>query len=260
MTEYEYEEWFEKYLGQVETLDKQGKENSPFAYIPKPLRRIRWLILCIISLVVSTGISLGMAALYEKFYFWLWNWISNAMLSLSIGLVASIIIMIYTNIRDKNIVFYSDIIPSIETRIESMRSAYWAYAFKIQKAYQKQDYSACYEAWHINSNTCFVILEYVRFLKTVLPANFKGLLPDETDIETTKNKISDAHAKIQQEFLHTQFISKETVDKCISATYCGANALQRLEHLLAAIRRSLYGLKYNTKYNKSLMDDKDKMI
>lgn len=122
MNEHEYEEWFEKYLGDVETLDKQGKEDSPFAYIPKPLRRIRWLVLCIISLVMSAGISLRMAFLYETTHFWLWNWLSNALLSLSIGLVASIFVMIYTNIRDKNIAFYSEIIPCIETRIKSMRS------------------------------------------------------------------------------------------------------------------------------------------
>ncbi len=124
MNEHEYEEWFGKYLGDVETLDKQGKEDSPFAYIPKPLRRIRWLVLCIISLVMSAGISLRMAFLYETTHFWLWNWLSNALLSLSIGLVASIFVMIYTNIRDKNIAFYSEIIPCIETRIKSMRSAY----------------------------------------------------------------------------------------------------------------------------------------
>ena len=65
-----------------------------------------------------------MAFLYETTHFWLWNWLSNALLSLSIGLVASIFVMIYTNIRDKNIAFYSEIIPCIETRIKSMRSAY----------------------------------------------------------------------------------------------------------------------------------------
>lgn len=258
MNEHEYEEWFGKYLGDVETLDKQGKEDSPFAYIPKPLRRIRWLVLCIISLVMSAGISLRMAFLYETTHFWLWNWLSNALLSLSIGLVASIFVMIYTNIRDKNIAFYSEIIPCIETRIKSMRSAYFAYAFKIQKAYRKQDYSACYEAWHINSNTCFVILDHILFLRTVLPSDFRNLLPDGTEIETTKNKILDTNEKIQREFFHTQFISKDTVDECLNTSYCGAIALQRLEHLLAAIRRSLYGLKYNMKCNKSLRGDEEK--
>ena len=54
---------------------------------------------------------------------WFFNWISNTFLSLSLGVVASLLIMGYTNARERNVAFYSDIIPVLENRHENMHKA-----------------------------------------------------------------------------------------------------------------------------------------
>ncbi|MCH5260772.1 MAG: hypothetical protein J1F18_13500 [Lachnospiraceae bacterium] len=255
MTEHEYEEWFEENLSEIESLDKADISNSPFAYVPRPLRRKRWLIFGIIGLVISLGTSFGLSLLYETADFWIWNWLSNAFLSLAFGLIASLIILSYTNLRDKNVAFYSDIIPKMEKRIDKMHDAYRAYAFKLDREYRKKDYKSCYEAWHIHSNTCFVIIGYLRFLNTVLSSELKSALPSEDDLQKADDRLLAANQKIQQEFFSQETICEETANECVQATEYGMYALSCLEQLLITIKNSLYGLKYNKNRNKTLKED-----
>ena len=78
---------------------------------------------------------------------WFFNWISNTFLSLSLGVVASLLIMVYTNARERNVAFYSDIIPVLENRHENMHKAYFDYSLKIDRFFYSHDYEKCYYAW-----------------------------------------------------------------------------------------------------------------
>lgn len=254
MTEHEYEEWFDKNLGEIESLDKADINNSPFAYVPRPLRRKRWVIICIAGLSISLCASFILSLLYEIHCLWILNWCSNAFLNLAFGLTASIIILGYTNLRDKNVAFYSDILPKMENQTEKMKHAYREYSLNIDIEYQKKDFKKCYEAWHINSNTCFVILEYLRFLNTVLPPDLKSVLLQEDDIKKAEDQLLSANSIIQHEFFIQNTISEETVKKCTMAANCGMNALWRLDQLVITIKQGLYGLKYNMTQNKALKD------
>lgn len=151
--------------------------------------------------------------------------------------------------------FYSDMIPKIETNISKMRNAYFSYVFKIDRAYQKRDYENCYEAWHVHSNTCFVILDHLCFLNAVLPPELKSVLPSEDVVQKAEDRILAANEKIQQEFFSQRTISKETVNECKEAADFGMYALNSLRRLLIAIKCKLYGLKYNGNRNKALKGD-----
>lgn len=252
MTDSEYKEWFKENLGDIESLYNADVGSSPFAYVPRPLRRGRWLILCVVGLIFSLGISFGLAFLYEAKNFWFVNWCSNAFLNLAFGLTASLIVLSYTNLRDKNVAFYSDIIPKMETQIDKMRNAYYSYTFKVDREYRKGNYESCYEAWFINLNTCLVILEYLRFLNTVLPSELKLALPQEENIRKAEDSLLSANENIQKEFFSREIICEETKIKCIRAAEYGMFALDKLDQLLITIKQSLYGLKYNKSRNKSL--------
>ena len=189
MTEHEYEEWFEQNLGNVESLDKLYNTDSPFVYAPKPLNRRKWIAMCVSSFVLCLFFSFYLGHIYEVTHCWVLSWFSNLLLNFSIGLVASILIMLYTNIHDKNVAFYADMLPIIEKRIISLREAYFSYTFKIQREYQKRNYQNSYDAWHVNSNTCFVILNYIRFLNATLPKQFVKELPGEKQLKDSENRI-----------------------------------------------------------------------
>lgn len=258
MTESEYEAWFDKYLGDIESLNKTDVGKSPLSRIPEPLNRKAWIIIATIDLVGALVASGLIAWLYEITGFWLFNWISNAFLSLSLGIVASLIIMLYTNAKERNISFYSDIIPVLENRRENMRKAYFDYALKIDRFYYSKDYEKCYNAWHANCNTCFVILEFLRYLHTVLPFHPKSLTFSLAEIEKAENNLSEANEKISKEFFDQHMISEETEKICRQASDCGLVGLYEIEGLIQELKCNLYGIKYG-KTSKAV-DNNDEAI
>ena len=90
MTEHEYEEWFNKYLGEVESLHSDSSKQGVLSFIPRKLHRWRWIAGCLLALIILTVLSVYLARCYELSNFWLLSWISNVLLSFSIGLIASI--------------------------------------------------------------------------------------------------------------------------------------------------------------------------
>ena len=140
MTEHEYEEWFNKYLGEVESLHSDSSKQGVLSFIPRKLHRWHWIVSCLLALAISTFLSLYLSYHYELSDFWLLSWSSNALLSFSIGLIASIFLMLYTNACNRNVGFYSVAIPLLEKRLSDMRKAYFDYTFKIQIRYVAEDY------------------------------------------------------------------------------------------------------------------------
>lgn len=244
MTESEYELWFDKYLGEVESLDSYTAAESPFANIPKPLNRKGWTALCSLAILCCIGGSCLLAYLYELYGVWVLNWICNVLLSLSIGLIASLILMIYSNTRERNIAFYSDLIPVLEKRHSDMQEAYLGTVLKIQRRYQEHDFEMCYQAWHANSNACYVILGFLRYLHKALPFTPDSLNINAEKIDSFEDEIYKANNQIQTEFFKGKTISSATVDKCIRATDSGGYALSIIEDLINEFRKNLYRIKY----------------
>ena len=258
MTEAEYEAWFDKYLRDIESLNKIDVGRSPLSRIPKPLNRKTWMIVCIIGLVVSMAISCLFSWIYEMKGLWFFNWISNTFLSLSLGVVASLLIMGYTNARERNVAFYSDIIPVLENRHENMHKAYFDYSLKIDRFFNSHEYEKCYDAWHANCNTCLVILEFLRYLHTVLPFHPKSLTSSLEKIEKAEGNLTEANEKISKEYFAHKMISEETEKLCCHASNCGLMGLYEIESLIQELKCNLYGIKYG-KASKAV-NDKDVII
>lgn len=244
LTESEYEALFDKYLSNVETLDKADVGKSPLSRIPKPLNRKAWMIGCIIGLVASMAISCLFSWIYETKCLWFFNWISNAFLSLSLGVVASLLIMVYTNAKERNISFYSDIIPILESRRENMHKAYFDTYFKVDIHCRNQKYTECYQTWHASCNTCFVILEFLRYLHKVLPFHPQSLTFSLEEIEKANEHLTEANERISHEFFDQDCISRETVTYCCRALECGTYCLYNIEDLIQEFKCNLYGIKY----------------
>jgi hypothetical protein len=257
LTEVEYEAWFDKYLGNVESLDKVDIDKSPLSRIPKPLKRKKWIIVAVFGLLICLVGSCLLSWVYEITCFWLWNWISNALLSFSLGIVASLLIMIYTNAKERNVAFYSDIIPILEDRCENMRKAYFSCFFKVDRYFSAKDYNKCFDAWHANCNTCFVILDFLRYLHAVLPFQPKSLTASLNDIEKAIDVLSEANQRISREFFDSNEIRRETLDFCRRTTEYGHRGLLIVENMIQEFKCNLYGIKYGKASKAVDNDDKD---
>ena len=244
MTEHEYEEWFNKYLSEVESLHSDSSTHGVLSFIPRKLHRWRWIAGCLFALIILTVLSVYLACCYELSNFWLLSWISNVLLSFSIGLIASIFLMLYTNACNKNVGFYSVAIPLLEKRLSDMRKAYFDFTFKIQQRYVDGNYQGCYEAWHANSNTCFVILDFLKFLKKEFPYSPKSFYVTNEQLSNAEKNLLEANNKIQREFFNSKTITAETKDFCIRAVDCGMLGLNMLENLILELKLDLYGMQY----------------
>lgn len=257
MSEHEYEEWFDKYLSEIESLHSASSKQGILSFIPRKLHRGHWIVGCLLALGISTALSVCFAYYYEQSDFWILNWGSNVLLSFSIGLIASILLMFYTNACDRNVGFYSDAISLLEKRLSNMRKAYFDFTFKIQQRYVIEDYRGCYEAWHANSNTCFVILDFLRFLKKEFPYTPQSLNITDEQLSNAEKKLLEANNRIQKEFFNNKTITVEAKDFCIRAVDCGMIGLNILENLILELKLDLYGIQYGKHKRKILKKSKD---
>lgn len=244
MTEHEYEDWFDKYLGHIESLDSEESRESIFEHIPHQFDRRKWIKGFGISLLILLALSCLLEFLYVKYSFWLLTWTSNALLNLSIGVIASLILLLYTGIKERNAAFYAEAIPVLEERYNSMRKAYFDYTFKIDLCAASGDYQGCYEAWHANSNACFVILNFVEYLEEKFPYKTKSLDITKEQIENAKSTLLEVNNKVQREFFDTNQISGDMRKMCNEATYCGSYCLVTIQSLISELKLSFYGVQF----------------
>ena len=242
--ETEYKDFFAKYLANIETPYNPDVDKSPLSRIPKPLDREKWIILCIYGLVGCLVSSFLLSLFYDTTNCWLLNWFSNALLSLSLGIAASLLIMAYTNAREKNVAFYSDIMPILESRYENMHKAYSEYALKINRYFYAGKYEECYYAWKANCNTCLVILDFLRYLHSVLPFQPESLTFSLPEIEKAADDLTKTNDLVTKEFFSQNAISKKTAETCFLAANCGSYGLRVIEELIQEFKCNLYGIKY----------------
>ncbi len=125
-----------------------------------------------------------------------------------------------------------------------MRKAYFDFTFKIQQRYADGNFQGCYEAWHVNSNTCFVILDFLRFLKEKFPYTPKSFYITDEQLSNAEKTLLEANNRIQNEFFKNKTISAETKDFCIRSVDCGMCGLDMLEDLILELKLNLYGMQY----------------
>ena len=98
-SEHDYEEWFQKYLGNIESVYDYDPKRSPYSNTPKPFDKKSMMFWCGILIIIFLLISFFCSLFYEYSNFWILSWFSNISMSFSIGLVASIVLLAFNTIR-----------------------------------------------------------------------------------------------------------------------------------------------------------------
>lgn len=247
MTESEYKEWFNTYLGDVET-GFETNLDSPILNAPKLFNFWKWFII----LSAITFVSIGLSALFYFLPQAKIEWLSNACLSIGTGIIASIIILIFTQAREKNITYLNDIVPLLQTRHRKMSDA--IYYDMGREAISSQNgiyevYFACYQRF---KNTYCVIVQFYKLL-----------------CETAKYKPKYLTAYLK--YLDDDWEQKNAYEQKVYANYNSQNAdnnlmdlaneklkverliisiLDVLDYYIKDLRAKLYHIKYN-KANKT---------
>ena len=247
MTEVEYEKWFEENLGEIESpYDYDIK--SPLSNAPKPFNfhsRIRSIS---ILLLISFLASIIMAFADSIFNHWFFSWFSNACLNLSIGLIASIILMFFTEDKSRNITFYTDILPILKSRYTKMHNAYFQFTFKIDQYYQQKEWDKYYDAWHVHCNTCFVILGFFQYLLQVLPFTPKAITFDKIYLSELSSSWLNTDHQLQSNYINNAQITESDYKNCKKVSDQGFALLNTLKCVIDDLEQDLYATKYNKKW------------
>lgn len=152
--------------------------------------------------------------------------------------------MVYTNIRDRNVVYYSDTIPILQTRYENMRKAYFDCSLKIYRCFYAKEYAGCYHAWIANYAASKTIFDFLRYLIKNLPFHPQSITVSSSDIDGMDDRMYEANCKIQEDFCHHGFISTETFDMCFQVSNYGSQCLDIIKDTIQELKDNLYGIKY----------------
>lgn len=255
MTEKEYEDWFERYLGDVENTNSIN-DKSIISNKPKKINMKIWYtclwILFIASLIISFTLMLIKNNNIELWYL---DWISNALLNISFGVLVSIIFSYFTILREKNITYYNECIPIIEQRYKNIHEAFFQYCFKLDIEFQKGDYEKFYtEVWHAHINTIFVIIEYWEYLIQIFKneSNLYSVTKDK--INKVKKELLEKSMICDEEYYKSETISVETYKSCKEISNIGFDYLMELNKFICNLKKDIY----NMKFNKRLLTQEEK--
>lgn len=247
MTESEYELWFEENLSEIESPHDYDIK-SPLSNAPKPIKTHIWVRLISVIFVASLLASIVLAFLYSSCDNWFYTWLSNALLNLSIGLIASLILMYFTEAKSRNITYYTDIIPILKARYSKMHKAYFEYTFKLDTYYFHKEFDKFYDAWHVHSNTCFVILNFFDYLLQVLPFTPKSIKFDREILSKLRSNWLDIHNQLQKNYFGNKKITESDYENSKKLSAQGFKLLNTLEFLINELEQDLFIIKYNKKW------------
>lgn len=236
-----YEKWFDDNLGEVESKNTAGDE-SPLRYQPRLHRNWVWILLLAIIMIASAVIS--------YFIYEIAEWVSSLLLSISTGMLASIILMLFTTSRDKFIQYNDEIIPLLEYRHEKIYKALYFPMVRLQIARQRYDIDEYFDLHKLLANTQCVATDFIEYLNETLRYKPKYLkecaskkeeyfktCKDYTDkvYELYNNKNIDLFAEIEKLEMQLQI-----------QTDC---VLYTLQDYIEDLSKRNYRYKFNTKKN-----------
>ena len=248
MTESEYEEWFKKYLSNIETIDNEFLiQKSQLKNMPKPFNIKKWVRWNTVVLMVSLILSFLAAAINGS---WLYSWISNAFLNLAFGMIVSLIIFVFTNLRERNVIYLTDIIPLLRKRYCNLSEAYFQNSFRLGLYSQSGEWNCYYDAWHMLSNTCVVVNGFYLFLLKVIPniKNFECYA--ENEIIKFNNQLLEIDAIFCEYYAQHHEITQKIHKKCEKAILHSYEILDEINCLTNQLEAHLF----ETKYGKSRID------
>lgn len=146
-------------LGKIE-IDEQRTKDSPITNVPKLFKVKKWVIWLSIITVVCTSLSFGLNYVHNEQL----QWVSTVLINIGAGLVASIIILLFTSSRERNITYYNDIIPLLEKRYELLNNAFYFDIARNSIAVQNGDFETFLDCHKRTINTLCVIRGFYKMI------------------------------------------------------------------------------------------------
>lgn len=188
------------------------------------------------------------------------------MINIGAGLIASIIILLFSTSKERNIVYYNDIIPLLENRCEILSKAYYFDFHRKSIAVQNGDYDTFLDCHRRMINTlCFIrsfykmVCDTAAFKPKYLFKIYNELDQDFSNNSKFSTKVHDSYNARQGKSLTILCDELRTLDEeqFRNERIC-ERLLYILEKYIADLKSQLYTIKYSKRRLTPKMKDLEK--
>ena len=249
-------EWNEKYLSGIESVYDKNL-ITPLKSIPKKYNAIFWKR--INASVLGTGMVLSFvfAAINHCQNAWIFEWLSNMFLNLSLGMLASLIILLYTECKEQNVNFYEQTLELFKGREQQLRTAFFASFRSIPRnlSYNKLN-EATEDAF--NSFECFfAIVNFYEFLYKnfdVMPKPLNQISIEKIN-EAKKDEL-ELYKKMEAKVCANGCLKKDDLEAVERSGDIIYSILNKFKLWIMETEKSLYDVKYGNTNDTNIGGDK----
>ena len=237
-------EWNEKYLSGIESAYNKHL-TSPLQNIPKKFNTTSWKTLILWILIGSIVFSFGFAMINNCFDKWICEWFSNLFLNLALGMTASLIILLYTERKEKTIRFYDQNLKLLKERHEQLHRAFFESFGKIQR---NVSFHRMKEATDdaFNSFECFFCsINFFEFLFDnfdEVPEPLSDITKEQIDL--AKSDALKLYKEMETKATANGFLSEEDLSRVITNGDIIYSLLNKFKQWIDITENGLYGIKY----------------
>ena len=195
-TDHEYKEWAHTRFYEIETLGQRGEPMDEF-YRHAPALWTRGAVFwsSLIAMVALFGLSYRLGGSEGSTAVW---W-SNACLNLAMGFVASLVLMVYADLKDRTSAYYSELVRVLRRRIEVLRTALRDFDGPcMDVAVLNRQYLECMYMSHQAEQFSSMVVGFMKYLHERIPCGRSRMKAAIVYFEKRRDEVCEVARKIQE--------------------------------------------------------------
>ena len=241
-TDSEYKEWSRARFYEVETLGQRGEPIDEF-YRHAPALWTRGVVfwLSLLAMVALFGLSYYLDGIKCAKA----TWCSNACQNLAMGFVASLVLMVYANLKDSTSAYYSELVSVLRRRIEVLRTALRDFDGPcMDVAVLNGQYLECMYMSHQAKQFSYVVVDFMKYLYERIPYGRARMKEAISYFESCRDTVCGAAGKIHEEWQKSGKVGRELARACENAVFKFSYSIRELELYVAGIEKELFTIKF----------------
>jgi hypothetical protein len=241
----ECKEWARARFYEVETLGQRGEPMDEF-YRHAPGLWTRGVVFwsSLVAMVALFGLSYHLGGIEGSAA----TWWSNACQNLAMGFVASLVLMVYADIKDRTSAYYSELVRVLRRRVQVLRTALRDFdGPSMDVAVLNGQYLECVYMSHQAETFCYNVVGFMKYLYERIPYGRTRMKSAITHFEKRQNAVCEIARKIQEEWHKSKMFDRELARACENAVFEFSYSLRELETYVAGDEKKVFSLKYGTR-------------
>lgn len=235
----ELTDWRNDILGDLEEFCHSNMLSS----VPRKFSYVLWLLILSLSTLVSIAGSFLLKGMH--------TWLSGMLGNLSAGLLASILILLYTTNKDKNISYYESLLPSLKEVMYKADRVFNRLYF-LQRELRNNGQQKYIEQYNVFAMKVLLshkmLLELYRQVKSADKMKFDKFLLNDTHLSEHEKSVDYYQLQVAIECCNKSNSRLDEFDLLYNNIWCIEMKMMRSLHgYIEYVQSNVYTMKYGKK-------------